>query len=114
MALPDINYEELDPGIRQVVRLLRTNGFDTCDSGDGKAKVAAMECALAFPHVAMKCGRASLIEEADRLYSLLRALNLRDFTIQATYDPAPGMPSVLMVMDLDDQMLAAANPLRPN
>lgn len=43
----------LDPGIRDVVVMLRAHGFDTTDSGDGASKADAILSgdALPFPHV---------------------------------------------------------------
>ena len=36
--MKDIDYGELDPGIRETVRRLNEEGFETCDSGDGVSK----------------------------------------------------------------------------
>jgi len=50
-----IDYDEIDPGIRDVVRRLREAGYNTTDSGDGVTKFAeggeAMDCALPYAHV---------------------------------------------------------------
>jgi hypothetical protein len=49
-----LDYETLDPGIRDVVRRLRDRGFETTDSGDGVSKPAewyAAGEAIPFPHV---------------------------------------------------------------
>ena len=45
------DYDELDPGIREVVRLLRKHHFDTTDSGDGVSKDADPGEVLDYPHV---------------------------------------------------------------
>ena len=45
-----LDYNTLDPGIREVVRGLVSLGYDTTDSGDGVSK-ADMGCALPFRHV---------------------------------------------------------------
>lgn len=45
-----IDYDALDPGIREVVRAINEWGWRTCDSGDG-SKAGVMECALDHPHV---------------------------------------------------------------
>jgi hypothetical protein len=45
-----IDYDDLDPGIRRVVRLLNQHGFVTSDSGDG-SKAGVMECAVDYPMV---------------------------------------------------------------
>lgn len=49
MADP-FDYDQLDPGIRDVVRAIHEWGWKTCDSGDG-SKAGTMECALDHPHV---------------------------------------------------------------
>jgi hypothetical protein len=46
--VPEPDYDELDPGIREVVRLLFGAGFGTTDSGDGKTKG---EFGADYPHV---------------------------------------------------------------
>lgn len=46
-----LDYEALDPGIREVVRLIRDAGYETTDSGDGISKRATNPDALPFPHV---------------------------------------------------------------
>lgn len=89
------NYDELDPGIRHAVHLLRAWGFSTTDSGDGKTKPAHPDV-LPYPHVAILAERDHLCHEADSV-----ALCLRQYgwgvaegfppgkpTVQATYDPA--------------------------
>lgn len=48
--MTDIDYNEIDPGIRHVVKALNDAGYETTDSGDG-TKVG-MDCAMDFPHVA--------------------------------------------------------------
>ena len=92
----DVNYDELDPNIRRVVRLLRDNGFNTCDSGDG-SKAATMECAVAWPMVAMLVDPEKMVGEAVRLELLLKTHGVvfeveeeRDHErprIVASYDP---------------------------
>ena len=62
-----VPYDDLDSGIREVVRWLNTHGFDTVDSGDGKAKFTEdgqplpgwesedqdFDCVIPHPHVFM-------------------------------------------------------------
>ena len=45
-----LDYNSLDPGIRDVVRELNRLGYDTTDSGDGVSK-PEMGCAMPFRHV---------------------------------------------------------------
>lgn len=50
----DFPYEELDPGIRELVKLLHDNGWSTMDSGDGVTKLQDGDDhpgVLPFPHV---------------------------------------------------------------
>lgn len=107
----DLNYDDLDPGIRSTVRWLRGHGYDTCDSGDGRTKFEAAaargepidpddnECGVTpHPHVAIQVHPDRLVEEADRLCGLLRDAGIKvgplDFhdgpSIQATYDAGDG------------------------
>ena len=44
-----MNYDTLNPGIREVVRRLREAGFQTCDSGDGSTR--QFECDPGAPDV---------------------------------------------------------------
>lgn len=68
--LPRSIYDALDPGIRDVVVLLRSNGFDTTDSGDGVSKPPEGRV-FDFPHVAVVTSPALLVFEAERLAALL-------------------------------------------
>lgn len=47
-----MNYETLDPGIREVVRWLHSLGYKTTDSGDGYSKLPD-ERAMNVAHVAI-------------------------------------------------------------
>jgi hypothetical protein len=117
-----MDYDELDPGIRETVRLLRSNGFETVDSGDGRTKFMQAaaegkepdECALPFPNVAIKCDPDDLVKEADRLKELIETLGIplegvgpeisdndAPVEIQASYDPVDGS-SIILVLYLDD------------
>src|SRR3990167_5413157 len=78
-----VDYESLDPGIRDVVRKLRANGFETADSGDGISKPAG-ERVMDFPHVACSVAPDFLFSEADRLQSLLG----EEWLVEATYIPS--------------------------
>ena len=55
MTMGDLNYAELDPGIRRVVAMLRHFGFETTDSGDGVTKFKDPSWdpdeLIPFPHV---------------------------------------------------------------
>lgn len=62
MISDDIDFGELDPGVRELVRRLREQNFLTCDSGDGVSKPAD-ERVFDRPHV--------MIAEAHRLQTLV-------------------------------------------
>lgn len=106
--------DALDPGIRQVVLLLRSWGFKTTDSGDGVTKVGIMECAMPIPHVVIPATRCTMHDVADRLYGKLGDLGcevdlvdlvLPNVKIEATYDPADES-AIVIVYGLDDELLA--------
>lgn len=78
------DYKALDPGIRDVVRLLNDHGFQTTDSGDGLSKPAEWYesgCAMPFPNVAMTTTRETMIAAADRAQALLGD----GWTVEASY-----------------------------
>lgn len=87
----DFPYYELDPGIVDVVRLLREAQFDTCDSGDGITKISAgwepYECALPYPHVVCRSSEDMMFVDARRMYALLRVVDER-WSVQGDYSPA--------------------------
>jgi hypothetical protein len=106
--MDELNYESLDPNIREVVRWLRGLGFQTIDSGDG-SKAPAMECALPFPNVMMAADPSRIAAEAHRLLENIRALTtLPDsaFTLEATYSPIDGH-AVIALFGIGDDVLAA-------
>ena len=92
--MSDIDYNDLDPGIREVVWWLRSHGFHTTDSGDGVSKWANPpewmapedeQCGvLRVPHVFMveRSGRAG-ITAGNHLARLLRARGIDLSPIQA-------------------------------
>jgi len=91
-----MNYAELDPGIRDVVSLLREHGFETTDSGDGVSKPAewyASGEAMPFPNVAAKVARESFFGEAARMQEVLGP----KWRIEATYWPSSDVYMLLAV-----------------
>lgn len=114
-----IDYDNLDPGIRGTVRLLRSHGFDTVDSGDGVSKMQApglepeeRDCVNDFPHVVVRCSPDKLVATADHLAKVIRGVGIRldpltpdpsAPTVQASYDPADGSAIVVLcgVTDAD-------------
>lgn len=97
--LPDINYDELDPGIRNMVKVLRDNGFNTTDSGDG-SKSPTMEGAVDFPMIAVRTEASILCSESDRMFSILEATEPdRMWHVQASYDPQDGVSIIIACAD---------------
>lgn len=79
MEIHDIDYDDLDPGIRELVKALRLNGFDTCDSGDGESKFdedGEGDCGCAEPmaNVYITSSRENLLTDCDRLVEVLKRL----------------------------------------
>lgn len=92
---PDLHefYEQLDPGIREVVRFIRSEGYVTTDSGDGKTKPPGPDV-LPYPHVACQVPvMPSVITHADHLRRLMQMGEAigkvpPGWQVQLTYDPA--------------------------
>ena len=124
--LEAIDYSELDPGIRDVVRAMRDAGFNTTDSGDGVSKPKDDMCALEYPHVFAVTEPALMIAETDRLGALLgpewhvegqySANDGKAFLSAAKMDPAaiwnaraePFVPYVMNITGLTPAEIAAA------
>lgn len=66
----------LDPGIRSVVMLLRSRGFETCDSGDGVSKAPDGDCVIEHPHVFMRCEPGEAMGNAAALAAMLRFIGV--------------------------------------
>ncbi len=110
--------DPLDPGIEKTVLWLREHGFDTTDSGDGKAtaryyadqpveeSASAMHfcCAiLDFPHVAIRVESHELSTKADSLFLLLHARG-----VECGYNPADGV-AYIFLSGVDDALLFKTN-----
>jgi len=79
-----MNYDELDPGIRDTVRMLHANGFATTDSGDGVSKPAdwyESGEAIPFPHVVVTSTPDTMVADAERCAAVLGA----DWNVEAEY-----------------------------
>ena len=64
-----VNYEEISPGVRDLVREINEDlGFETCDSGDGSNFEAGMSCAIPVRHVFMSFPNK---EETDKAVAVL-------------------------------------------
>lgn len=64
MALREIDYSELDEGVREIVRELRRLMLRTVDSGDG-SKFGTMAGALPYPHVVIQSDRLTWFNDAS-------------------------------------------------
>lgn len=110
MDLSDsVDYEQLDPGVRKMVRWLRENGFETTDSGDGETKSDEARAFGDIPHVCIKTTRKDLLTEADRLWNILGynlplVMNRGEVHVEATYDPAD-RSAIILLLRLHDRML---------
>lgn len=67
-----MNYDELDPGIREKVRAIHDLGYHTTDSGDGVSKPADAEGVLPFPHIVVKL-RYPALGIVEYLHDYVRA-----------------------------------------
>jgi hypothetical protein len=103
----EFDYSELAPGIRETVRLLRSNGFETTDSGDGVANVeSGIEGAMDIPMVACATSPLTMAGDADRLWELVRPLceGSPDVRVEASYSPNDGV-ALLLLLGFDDTFL---------
>lgn len=88
--MSEIDYNEIDPGIRHVVKALNDAGYETSDSGDG-TKVG-MECAVDFAMVAGSLplgvvGAVALIEgAADEIARVASNVDGKQWKCDASYD----------------------------
>lgn len=85
--MQELNLAELDPGIRDLVGHLRTAGFATTDSGDGRSKPPGDDV-LPYAHVFIVSSEAKLLADAEAAHAFLGGAGARPgFQVQATYDP---------------------------
>ncbi len=85
MSEDNFNYDELDPGIRKAVRVLREAEYETTDSGDG-SKAGETEGALDYPHVFIRLpATLDLVAEAHRAQRYLNEAGLPGSVVKATY-----------------------------
>lgn len=118
--MKEIDYDALDPGIRETVRWMRSHGFETTDSGDGVTKLAAgwsRDEVLDVPHVHARVDPFDLVRQADRLVSLVNGegpgrLGLpfesgQLWSVEASYHPVQSV-AVLSLIGVNDDAIAAA------
>lgn len=117
-----IDTSILDPGIRNVVSLLRSWQYQTTDSGDGRTKDFETDsCALPFAHVHIVVEPPALFPMCDLLHHQLTAIGVEvvpeaddedayapgQCTIEGVYLVGAGV-AVITVARLDDHGLAVA------
>lgn len=108
----EINYDALDPGIREVVRAINEWGWKTCDSGDG-SKAGTMEGALDHPHVFCEARDADrLPSEAYHLHDLLRIRFGSGWYVEANYSTKDGKAFLYALKDVPTIDAADAARLR--
>lgn len=99
-----LDYQQLDPGIRKTVAYLRGLGFDTTDSGDGKTKVEAIAAgeALPFPHVCILAAPDQLVANCRLLQDLIE--HVPGAHVEGSYDSADNV-AIITVLDCPDEAL---------
>lgn len=99
MDLIDLN--QLDPGIRDVVALLREHGFETTDSGDGITKDLGNFENMPFPHVVVTTEEGRMFHESLRLYDFLGKADVpAGWKVEATFDPADRSTIIMVTWPL--------------
>ena len=116
MDLRPLTTEELsglDSGIRRTVLFLRSKGFETIDSGDGKSKLGkgyVDDEFIPLPHVFMVIRPKDMISASDYLVDVLTLSGVEigpigdEPHIQATYDPFHAS-SIIELYRVDDNLL---------
>lgn len=112
-AIVDVGLVPLNPGIIKTVAWLRSQGFDTCDSGDGVTH--AMEGDAEFSYVAVKSEPYYLVRTAENIATALRNVGIEivqtgaeeegGVSIIATFDAAD-RAAIVIVVGITDKMLA--------
>lgn len=117
-AVDDLDYSQLDAGIRDTVRWLRARGYHTSDSGDG-TKAGEMDCAWPVPMVVIQVPRDELAKVCDAIASELQARgislsepNTDPYTpgaivLHGSYDPRSKAEGVIVLSGVDDALLAS-------
>ena len=89
-----IDYEDLSPGIRDLVRELReVHELNTTDSGDGSNFAAGMEGALEERHVFIMVELDEMIEATEWL-----AETYPDAWVECSYSPGQS-PNIMVLPD---------------
>lgn len=111
-----LNYDELDPGIREVVRFLNEAGFTTTDSGDGVTKPPDEDCVIPVPNVHIPVPATVAVAESHKVMQLLEGCGVMfdpthpddpEPSIQLTYSPTDET-AIVSVYGLNDSLLEEA------
>lgn len=70
--MDDFDYEQLNPGIRELVKELRDLEYETTDSGDGTNHANGMEGAMEERHVVVQLHRDDMVDHTDEIMELLK------------------------------------------
>lgn len=108
-TMQEIDYSELNPGIRETVRFMREHGYETVDSGDGQTH--DHKCGRDYPYVTALVPIMDIAKAASKLESLFMEHHDIDFTwvgqdgpeIEASYQP--GSVALVDVRYINDSML---------
>lgn len=104
--MSSFDIKQVDPGVRKLVRFLRSNGYNTTDSGDGVSK-EDIEGALDIPHVFMTVDADEGVRRADKLRRLLidsfGIESCQDSVVEFSYNP-DDLVGVLSLYYLDDRL----------
>ena len=103
----ELDYSQLDPGIRETVRRLRYWGFDTTDSGDGHSKADAGYDPDGFcphPHVYIRSSASQMVTDCKILLRFCRVAGVDigeirsadSPSIQAMYDPVDDTAMIML------------------
>lgn len=112
----ELDYDKLDPGIREVVRFLVDMGFHTTDSGDGKFKYEhgwEEDELVPYPHVYMTVKPAEIAVACYDLRGCLRGAGIEIAQawaeegkphIEAIFDPVTDVAVVGLFNVTSDMM----------
>lgn len=83
--------QQLDPGIADIVIMLRNLGFNPTDSGDGRSKPDDQRD-FDVKHVACSVDEPKMFDEAKRLHQVLGW----GWKVEASFDPSAGGSCILL------------------
>ncbi len=91
-----MNYDQLDPGIRETVKWLHSFAYRTTDSGDGVSKPAEQRT-FDVPHVAIRLhAEAILTAEARSLVMYCQTAGMPLAVVEASYSTADNVALLML------------------